>query len=208
MRVYTDTAMPNVLLNRWKNQPSARSSPRVTKSRRPPCGCSSRAASAGLRVSELKAEKTVETAMVTANCRKNWPVIPPMKAQGTNTAHSTSATATTGPVTSSIALRVASRGGNPCSSQRPDVLDDDDGVVHHDADGQHQPEQRQVVQREAQGRHDGEGADDGDGDGDQRDKGRPPILEDHQDYAATSPIASSSVQTTSRTDSRMKGVVS
>jgi len=26
-----------------------------------------------------------------------------------------------------------------------DVLDDDDGVVHHDAYGQHEPEQRQVL---------------------------------------------------------------
>ena len=58
------------------------------------------AASAGLRVSELTAEKTVETAIVTANCRKNWPVIPVMNAHGTNTAPSTSATAMIGPVTS------------------------------------------------------------------------------------------------------------
>ena len=33
-----------------------------------------------------------------------------------------------------------------------DRLDDDDGVVHDDADGQHQAEQRQVVQAEAQNR--------------------------------------------------------
>ena len=66
----------------------------------------------------MKAEKTVETAIVTANCRKNCPVIPLMNAQGTNTAQSTSATAITGPVTSSIALRVASRGSSPCSSHR------------------------------------------------------------------------------------------
>ncbi len=44
--------------------------------------------------------------------------MPLMKAQGTNTAHSTRATAITGPVTSSMALRAASRGGKPCSSQR------------------------------------------------------------------------------------------
>src|SRR3954471_18223973 len=37
---------------------------------------------------------------------------------GTNTAHSTSAMAITGPVTSSIALRDASRGDNPSASQR------------------------------------------------------------------------------------------
>ena len=36
-------------------------------------GRSSRAASAGLSVSELNAEMSVETAMVRANWRKNWP---------------------------------------------------------------------------------------------------------------------------------------
>ncbi len=56
--------------------------------------------------------------MVTANWRKNCPVMPLMNAHGTNTAHSTRATATTGPVTSSIALRAASRGGKPWASQR------------------------------------------------------------------------------------------
>jgi len=76
------------------------------------------AASAGLSVRELIAENTVETEMVTANWRKNWPVMPDTNVQGTNTAHKTRATATTGPVTSSIALRAASRGVRPCSSQR------------------------------------------------------------------------------------------
>ena len=75
-------------------------------------------ASAGLSVSELKAEMTVETAMVTANWRKNWPLIPPRNAAGMKTANSTSPTAMTGPVTSSMALRAASRGARPCSSQR------------------------------------------------------------------------------------------
>ena len=40
-----------------------------------------------------------------------------------------------------------------------DVLQHDDGVIDHDADGQHQPEQCQAVQAEAHQRHDGEGAD-------------------------------------------------
>src|SRR5262249_40548099 len=49
---------------------------------------------------------------------KNWPVIPPTNAHGTNTAHSTRATAMIGPVTSSMALTVASRGFKPCSIHR------------------------------------------------------------------------------------------
>ena len=43
-------------------------------------------ASAGLSVSELNAEMTVDEAIVRANWRKNWPVMPVMNAQGTNTA--------------------------------------------------------------------------------------------------------------------------
>jgi hypothetical protein len=50
------------------------------------------APSAGESVSELSAEIAVETAMVSANWRKNCPVIPLMNAVGTKTAPSTSAT--------------------------------------------------------------------------------------------------------------------
>src|ERR1700759_523127 len=44
--------------------------------------------------------------------------MPAINAVGTNTAHNTSAMAITGPVTSSIALRLASRGVIPSASQR------------------------------------------------------------------------------------------
>ncbi len=71
-----------------------------------------------------------------------------MNAQGTNTAHKTRATATTGPVTSSIALRGRVAGRQPLLEPAFDVLDDDDRVVHHDPDRQHQPEQRDVVEAE------------------------------------------------------------
>jgi hypothetical protein len=64
----------------------------------------------GVMVMALMAEITVETEIVRANWRKNWPVMPLMKAHGTNTAHSTRPTATIGPVTSSMALMAAVRG--------------------------------------------------------------------------------------------------
>ena len=64
-----------------------------------PRGRSKRAVRAGLKLSELNAEMNVETAIVRANCRKNCPVIPLMKAQGMNTALKTSPTAMTGPDT-------------------------------------------------------------------------------------------------------------
>src|SRR5262249_52638810 len=64
-----------------------------------------------------------------------------------------------------------------------DVLDHDDGVVDHDADRQHEPEQRQVVEREAERRQDGEGADQRDRNGDDRDDGGAPGLQkqDHDE---------------------------
>ena len=56
-----------------------------------------------------------ETAIVTANCWYSLPVIPGMKAVGTNTADRMIAMAMTGPDTSSIALRAASLGAMPFS---------------------------------------------------------------------------------------------
>ena len=100
-------------------------------------------------VRALMAEMIVETAIVTANWRKNWPVMPPRKQHGMNTELSTSVMARIGPVISSIALIVAVRESQPGGDQPLDVLQHDDGVVDHDADGQHQAEQRQVVEAES-----------------------------------------------------------
>jgi hypothetical protein len=70
---------------------------------------------AGVSVSATMPEITTAIAIVTANCRYSSPVRPPRKATGTNTAHSTSTMAMTGPVTSFMALMAASR-GDTCSS--------------------------------------------------------------------------------------------
>ena len=110
-------------------------------------------------VMALTAEMSIDTEIVSANWRKNWPVMPPRKALGSSTELSTSVMARIGPVISFIALMVASRTGQALVQPALDVLQHDDGVVHDDADGQHQPEQGQVVQREAHQLHDGEGAD-------------------------------------------------
>ena len=101
-------------LNREKNLPNTKAKSFSKKSFLAPWGLSNILAIAGLRVSELMAERIVETAMVKANCLKKRPTTPPMKAQGINTAESTKATPITGPVTSSIAWMVASRGLSPC----------------------------------------------------------------------------------------------
>lgn len=66
-------------------------------------------------MSELNAESSVLIAIVTANWRKNSPMMPLMKMHGTNTAVSTKPTAITGPATWSMASIVASRGLIPFS---------------------------------------------------------------------------------------------
>ena len=76
--------------------------------------------------------------------------MPVMKADGTNTADSTSAIAISAAPTSSMLLTAASCGRKPGLDVALDVLDHDDGVVDHDADRQHQSEQRQIVEREAE----------------------------------------------------------
>ena len=64
-----------------------------------------------------------------------------------------------------------------------DVLHHDDGVVDHDADGQHQAEQREIVEREAERRQHGEGADQRHRDGDDRDdRGAPGLQEQDDDH--------------------------
>jgi hypothetical protein len=100
-------------LKRAKNQASARPG-RFHRAGPPsPCGRRIVADSAGERVSEQKAEIAVATVMVTANCRKNWPVMPPRKAVGTKTAQSTSAIETSAPPTSVMVSSAASRGALP-----------------------------------------------------------------------------------------------
>ena len=73
-------------------------------------GLSISAHSAGVSVSATSADSSVETATVIANCLYMTPAMPPRKPTGTKTAARISAIATTGPLTSSIALMVASRG--------------------------------------------------------------------------------------------------
>ncbi len=63
-----------------------------------------------------------------------------------------------------------------------DVLDHHDGVVDHDADGQHQAEQGQGVEGEASRQHHREGADQRDRDGQDRDDRRAPALQEDDDH--------------------------
>jgi hypothetical protein len=69
---------------------------------------SSTAQSAGLRVSALSAEMSMDTETATANWRNSWPLMPGMNATGTNTESSTKVMARIGPVISRIAFLQAS----------------------------------------------------------------------------------------------------
>ena len=77
------------------------------------CALKSTAQRAGLSVSETKQEITVEAAIVTANWRKNCPVMPERKADGTNTAQSVSAMEISAPPTSSMVVWAAFAGVIP-----------------------------------------------------------------------------------------------
>ena len=63
-----------------------------------------------------------------------------------------------------------------------DVLDDHDRVVDHETDRHHHREQRDGVGREAERRHDREGADQADGHRDGRDDGRPDRAEEEEHH--------------------------
>jgi len=62
------------------------------------------------------------------------------------------------------------------------VLDDHDGIVDDDADGQYEAEERQQVDRKSQRDHPGEGSDQGDEDRDGADDGCPEILQEEEDH--------------------------
>ena len=72
-------------------------------------------------------------------------------------------------------------GRHPFMQVALDVLDDDDRIVDHDADGEHEAEEGEVVQREAEGAHHGEGADERDRDRHDRDDRGPPSLQEEDD---------------------------
>ena len=67
------------------------------------CGFKNKAHRAGVKVKAQIADRAIDTEIVMANCLYNWPVEPPIKDTGINTAASTKAIATTGPLTSLMA---------------------------------------------------------------------------------------------------------
>ena len=124
---------------------------------------------------------STDTAMVTANCWYIRPVMPGMNAVGTKTAARISAIATTGPETSSIALKRRVLGRQALLDVVLDGLHHHDRVVHDQADGQHEAEQRQRVDREPEQRKEHERADQRDRHRQQRNQRRAPALQEDED---------------------------
>ena len=139
--------------------------------------------SAGESVSALIADKNIETATVTANCRNSSPEMPGMKATGTKTDSSTSVMAIIGAVISAIASLVAS----PADELRMlfhdafDVLDHHDGVVDHDADREHHGQQRYRICRIADREQRNERSDEADGHRQRRNQRRANAAEEEKD---------------------------
>ncbi len=71
--------------------------------------------------------------------------------------------------------------GQPLLDIARDALDDDDRVVDHDPDRQHEGEEGRKVDRETQRRHGGERADQSDRNGGRRHEHRPPVLQEDED---------------------------
>ena len=61
------------------------------------------------------------------------------------------------------------------------VLDDDDGVVHHESRSDRQGHEREVVDAVADEVHEGEGADQGHGDDDAGNGGGPDVAKEEED---------------------------
>ena len=62
-----------------------------------------------------------------------------------------------------------------------DRFHDDDGIIHHEADGQDEPEKRERVDGKAKERKDHERADQRNRHGAQRDQGGAPALQEDED---------------------------
>ena len=120
---------------------------------------SSRAHIIGVSVSETTAEIRIVTPSVTANSRNSRPTMSPMNSSGISTAISETVSERMVKPICSAPLSAASQRRVALLDVARDVLDHHDGVVDHEAGGDGERHQRQVVQAEAEQVHDAEGAD-------------------------------------------------
>ena len=105
-----------------------------------------------------------------------------MNTVGRKTADRMMAMATTGPETSSIAFKRRVFRRHSFLDVMFHRFDHDDGIVHHQPDGEHQAKERQRVDGKAQQRENGERANQRHRNRQQRDQRRPPALQEDEDH--------------------------
>ena len=136
----------------------------------------------GVRVTDTTPEIRIATAMVTANSLNSRPSTPPMNSTGMNTAASDSVIDTMVKPISPDPVSAASSGALAHLDVPDDVLQHDDGVVHHETDGEDQRHHREVVQAVIQQVHHREGADDGERQRQAGNDGRRDVAQEQEDH--------------------------
>ena len=136
----------------------------------------------GVRVSETTAEMMMVTARVTANSRNRRPTTSPMKSNGISTAISETVSETMVKPICSAPLQRRLHGRVALFEVAGDVLDHDDGIVHHEAGGDGERHQREVVEAVAERIHGGEGADNRERHGHAGNDGGVQIAQEEEDH--------------------------
>ena len=112
-----------------------------------------RAHMSGVSVSDTRPEAKIATTIVTANSRKIRPISPDMKTSGMKTAASEIVIETIVKLISFALASVASSGARAALHAPHGVLEEHDGVVDEEADGERQRHQREVVEAVAEEPH-------------------------------------------------------
>ena len=102
--------------------------------------------SIGVSVSDTNPDTRIATPIVTANSWNSFPMIPPMKRIGMNTAASDSVIETIVNPTSVAPVDRRLQRRFPHLQVADDVLEHHDRVVHHEAHGERERHERQVVE--------------------------------------------------------------
>ena len=145
------------------------------------CACRMREHIMGVSVSETTAETRMVTARVMANSRKRRPTTSLMKSSGMSTAMSETVSDMMVKPICSLPLSAARIGRLAFFDVARDVLDHHDGVVHHEAGGDGERHEREVVEAVAQQVHHAEGADDRERHRDRRDDGGGEVAQEEED---------------------------
>ena len=163
----------------FRRRPSPR--PGRTRCDGRPAGVRKRLHNMGVRLSDTKPEIRIATMMVTANSWNRRPRMPLMNSTGMNTAASERVIERIVKPISRDALEGSLHAAFAHLHVAHDVFEHHDGVVHHEADGERERHQREIVQRVAQQVHGGEGPDDGEGQGQAGDDGRREVAQEKKD---------------------------